>query len=143
MIKNKKGFTLIELMVVIALIGFLAAVVIVAVGSSQSRAKDEKIKSFLHQVRNAAELDFTDNETYDAVCNDSDNTLNSANPFGDLESAIKKINGNLNVTCIESLDKKSFAISSPLVSAEGKHWCIQSAGISIQRDDSITSYKCQ
>lgn len=39
-IKNKKGFTIIEVMVVIALIGILAAVLVPQFGSVRDRAKD-------------------------------------------------------------------------------------------------------
>lgn len=53
---NKKGFTLIELMIVIAVIGILASVVMVAYPKAQSRAKDGVIMADADQLRTAAEV---------------------------------------------------------------------------------------
>ncbi len=53
---NKKGFTLIELMVVIAVIGILASVVMVAYPRAQSRAKDGVVMADADQLRTAAEI---------------------------------------------------------------------------------------
>ena len=53
---NKKGFTLIELMVVIAVIGILASVVMVAYPKAQLRAKDGVIMADADQLRTTAEI---------------------------------------------------------------------------------------
>ncbi len=51
----KKGFTLIELMVVIAIIAILATVVLVALQGARDAAQDSKKKSAISQVRSLAE----------------------------------------------------------------------------------------
>lgn len=53
--KNNKGFTLIEMLVVIAIIGLLSSVVLVALGPSRNKAKDARIISDLNQVRSVME----------------------------------------------------------------------------------------
>ncbi len=60
--KNKKGFTLIELMVVIAIIAILATVVLVALQGARDAAEDSKRKSALSQVRSVAEVYYANNQ---------------------------------------------------------------------------------
>ena len=140
---SKKGFTLIELLVVVAIIGLISSIVLVNTRGSQSKARDANIESMMHQVRNAAEMSYLQSESYAQVCDEANNTLNNAGDFGILENAIKKENGQKALSCYESTDKKSFAVSTPLVGAAGKHWCVESAGLSIALDQAITSFICQ
>jgi prepilin-type N-terminal cleavage/methylation domain-containing protein len=52
---NKKGFTMIELLVVISIIGILAALALVSFTSSQKQARDTKRKSDIKQYQNLLE----------------------------------------------------------------------------------------
>jgi len=53
--KSKKGFTLIELMVVIVIIGILVAIALPNFISAQDRAKISSVKANMHTVQTAAE----------------------------------------------------------------------------------------
>ena len=141
---RNEGFTLIELLVVVAIIGLLSTIVLVNIRDSRARARDANIQSSMHQVRNAAEMSYIrNNESYTAVCDESDNTLSNLEEFGYLEKAIEKDNGGNAVKCYESADKKDFAVSSSLVAKVGKYWCVESAGLSMEIDNPISSAICQ
>ncbi len=53
--KNKNGFTLVEMLVVIAIIGILSATLLTALGPARNKAKDARIISSLNQIRAIAE----------------------------------------------------------------------------------------
>lgn len=52
----KRGFTIIELLVVVAIIGILTGVVLVAISDSRQRARDARRKTELKSIENAIEL---------------------------------------------------------------------------------------
>jgi general secretion pathway protein G len=64
--KNKKGFTFIEILVVITIIALLSTVAVVSYRSAQTKARDNKRKSDLEQVRAALEMYRSDEGIYPA-----------------------------------------------------------------------------
>lgn len=68
----RKGFTLIELMVVIAVIGILSSLVLVTYPTAQGRANDGVIMSDADQIRVAAEVFRGINGDYDGLAADTD-----------------------------------------------------------------------
>ncbi len=66
----KKAFTLIELLVVIAIIGILSSVVLVSLNDARDNARDANIRQYMSQMRTAAELYYSENGTYDGLCDD-------------------------------------------------------------------------
>jgi prepilin-type N-terminal cleavage/methylation domain-containing protein len=90
MFKNKKGFTLIELMVVIAIIAILATVVLVALQGARDAAEDAKRKSAVAQVRSVAEIYYAQNDRSYA-------NLSSNTEAGQLMTAHGTNNGNLRI----------------------------------------------
>lgn len=56
-----KGFTLIELMVVIAIIGLLSSVILASLGQTRLRAKDTAIKQIVGQMRAVMATQYAEN----------------------------------------------------------------------------------
>ena len=62
--KKEKGFTIVELLIVIVVIGILAAIVIVAYNGIQNRAKTVRAQTNANAVQKIAESYNTDNNVY-------------------------------------------------------------------------------
>ncbi len=62
--KGAKGFTLVELLVVVAIIGILAAIAIPQFSSYRKKAYDSTAKSDLRNLVSAEEAYYADNQVY-------------------------------------------------------------------------------
>src|SRR6266446_2821109 len=60
--KNQKGFTLIELMIVVAIIGILAAVAIPKFADLVTKSKEASVKGTLGSLRSALSIYYGDND---------------------------------------------------------------------------------
>ncbi len=72
--QNQKGFTLIELMVVIAIIGILAAIAIPQFAAYRDRSYGAELEKFANTYANAQEAYFVDEDTYTAIDLTGNNT---------------------------------------------------------------------
>lgn len=61
----KRGFTLVELLIVIAIIGILAGVVIVSVSTARSKAAATKVQAEVSQIRTRLEQSMANNSYLD------------------------------------------------------------------------------
>ena len=62
--QNKKGFTLIEMLIVISIIGILASIVLVGLGAFRSRGRDTRRIADLREAQGALELYYTKFQQY-------------------------------------------------------------------------------
>lgn len=62
--KQTSGFTIVELLIVIVIIGILAALAIVAYNGIQQRARESSLKTSLSQAKRKLEIYKVDNSTY-------------------------------------------------------------------------------
>lgn len=82
MLRNKKGFTLIELMIVVAIIGILAAVAIPAYSGYSKRAKMSEVTNAMGSVVNSAMEIYHQTQSYPATFNAGMPLADIANTFG-------------------------------------------------------------
>src|SRR6478752_5965491 len=83
---NQKGFTIIELLVVIVIIGILVALTLPNLFSAQARGRDTDRKNELKNLQQKLETHFNDNDSYPATLaglNPPATTDESEGPRGD------------------------------------------------------------
>lgn len=72
MTRLSRGFTIVELLIVIVVIAILASITIVAYNGTQNRAKDSQLDAAVHDLKGSLELYFADQGVYPTACG-SDN----------------------------------------------------------------------
>jgi prepilin-type N-terminal cleavage/methylation domain-containing protein len=65
--KKNKGFTLIEILIVVAIISILASIVLVGLGAFRGRGRDARRISDLRSTQNALELYYTKYQAYPSI----------------------------------------------------------------------------
>ncbi len=96
----KKGFTLIEILVVIAIIGILASIVLVGLGGFRARGQDARRIADTRQVQNALELYYNKCGYYPGGA--TAGTCNTTNPttWADVQSTL--VNAQIGVTSVSN-----------------------------------------
>lgn len=64
--KQNKGFTLIEMLIVVAIIGLLASVVVLGLGGARERSRDAKRAADIKQIQNGLEAAYSNPTGYPA-----------------------------------------------------------------------------
>lgn len=120
--RKGKGFTLIELMVVIAIILILALIAIPAYRNMQDRARKSRVQSDLRTLANALQMFFTDWNQYpvqSTAARLADSTNNAGAELMGTNNASVNVNGAVSatgergpITYIEKLPIDPFATPS-------------------------------
>jgi len=132
----KKAFTIIELLVVVAIIGILSAVVIFFVSEPGARASDSAVKANLLAIRKQSEIYYITKNTYGEQGSQNYPCTNSSpkNIFDDvtvqtaLSEIRKNIGGQRTISCQVSIDGTAWALMVDGLKGEGTKWCVDSTG---------------
>jgi type II secretion system protein G len=80
--KNNRGFTIVELLIVIVVIGILAALVVVTYNGIQQKARDTERKTDINALHGQFEAYQAQNGKYPTLANANDTTFRAANLKG-------------------------------------------------------------
>ena len=129
----KSGFTLVELLISIAIIGILAVIVLSSLNQSRTRAYDARVKEQLARFRGAAEIYYSNEDpngytpavanctTLNTIFTDTDAMNGSPGVYLDFK------NVNPPVTTVCQSIQNAYALKATLPS--GGYFCIDSRGI--------------
>lgn len=118
--RSTAAFTLLELLVVIAVIGILATVMMSSIGVSRARAEDVKTKAVLSSVRTTAQNDAILQGSFQTICSSG----------SDVHAVISTLASQKGLSsdeysCMATTDQ--FAVIFPL-KAETGYWCVDATG---------------
>lgn len=77
--RNNRGFTIVELLIVIVVIGILAALVIVTYNGIQQKARDTERKTDIKALQGHLEAYWADNAKYPTLADANDTTFRTTN----------------------------------------------------------------
>ncbi len=134
----KKAFTLLELLIVIAIIGLLAAIVMSSLGAARNKTKSSAIKSNMDSIRKQAELWYSNRGTYflnkamapNSTYGCADVYAFSSTMFGDPSiskaiTQIESLNGSNTLSCtIRELSNGNSSYAFYTVLPTGGNICI-------------------
>jgi prepilin-type N-terminal cleavage/methylation domain-containing protein len=135
-LKNK-GFTLVELLVVIAVIGILSSIVLVSLRNARGKGQDVKIISSVKQIKTIIESNYS-GISYPDLTNDSpvfgglvENGHPGENEIDILVQDITSQGSSVNIVndpTDPGLPVLGYAIYGQLVSTSTQYFCIDSTG---------------
>jgi len=144
--KFNKGFTLIEILVVVAIIAILAGVVLASLGNAKGKGDDTAIAATLANTRSQAELYYSNSGNYGsgapnptgsyAFCTAGANTnVFNSSPTGLINAlkAVAKSNGATlgtdKISCASVANASSnWTAWAVMASTSKSNWCVDSSG---------------
>ncbi len=158
---DSRGFTLLELLVVVSIISLLVAIVLSATSSSRAKAKDSRVISDVQQIRVSLHYGFL-NTIYRDLYNASANQVSVAGTLtnaatgpsnanltalaADLTTQGSTVTYIVNTTSIAgnatTPNTSDFAVYGRLVTDSTKYFCMDSAGRTNGSASAATTVAC-
>lgn len=126
-LKQQKGFTIVELLIVIVVIGILAAITIVAFNGIQNRAKSTKAQGVASEVQKKAEAYNADQGRYPLSESEFTGEIASLGANTNIEAAAASINVDNGQTTVAYVTCPASATASTITGAR-IHWYDYAAG---------------
>jgi len=128
--KKYQGFTLIELLVVVAIIGLLASIVLVSLAAARNKAKDARIQSDLVRLKAFAEMVYSDDISYNAICNAANNPNITHASYG---TSITTLSNDINLQTAGTMPKcyasaTTYCLSSVKATSASAYICVGGGG---------------
>lgn len=123
MFTNKKGFTLIEILIVIAIIGILSAAVLAGIGPARNKAKDARIISAVRQAQVLAESKYN--------ASSPDHYADVDQSLFDNAKLITEVQNQGSILILDGLpdstnDYTAYMVFAPLIANSGYYYCADS-----------------
>lgn len=117
---KSSGFTVIELIVVIAVISVIAAIVVFSVTGFMAKGKDAAIKSNLSTALTDSVVFFSTNSTYTGLCTDTTSGFRRAYDAAAILSGQKR--------CYVNIAGTAWCACARYLSTTTKYFCVDSVG---------------
>ncbi|MBI4022120.1 MAG: type II secretion system protein [Candidatus Andersenbacteria bacterium] len=120
------GYSLVELLITIAIIGILAAMVMAVAVPARNKAQDARIRNDIAQLRWEAEIVFdSQGASFENWTSHPTVTENVDIILADIDEAL----GANDAATVKDSDAATYCVSAPLVSVPERHYCIDAQGV--------------
>ena len=137
------GFTFLEFMFVLTLVGILSSIVFISLNGAREKAQDSKVKGQLSGLRGAAEVYYENTRHYDIEPTESC----SSEFFSDSDSGMAEFTNPNNyppgTNLICRSEEEAYAVSAVLPGTGGAtSWCVDSMGNSFTINGLLSGTSC-
>lgn len=131
--KNKKGFTLLELLIVILIIGILAGIALPQYKKSVLKSKFASVKSAVRVISNSVQVYYILNNAYPTSLNEMDVEINSSNPYTSFYTNGGNVGG-----IVHTSDDRAYLLNY-YIDYRGRTYCLAYDGTTSNNSESVRS----